>query len=270
MVASRRAARPLGVILHRGKSAFDGSPYVVIMPLGKSSNAKTGSMLQTYIIRSNVHPVQAVQTGGDLAICNDCPMRGLVATRKRRRKGKKNFRACYVNVGQGPAMVYGALRRGRYVDYNPAEHDRFIAGRKIRFGTYGEPVLIPLELLRHLASISSGWTGYTHQWANPAYAEYRFLLMASVHGLSGPWSREHAKSLGWRTFRTMRDGEPADGEALCPASKEAGHRLSCLTCNLCDGAGRRKIGLGLVDVYIPGHGGKAVMTAINHLPILQA
>lgn len=270
MVARSRTAKPLGVILHRGTSAFDGSPYVVIMPLGKSSNSKTGKMLQTYIIRSHVHPVQAVRTGGDVGICNDCPMRGLVATQKRRSRKKKNFRACYVNVGQGPAMVYGAFKRGRYVDYVPALHDQYIRGRKVRFGTYGEPVLIPLELLRHLASISSGWTGYTHQWSNVQYAGYKQFLMASVHGLTGPWSYEHAKSLGWRTFRTMRGGEPVEGERLCPASKEAGHRLSCLTCNLCDGAGRRKVGLELVDVYIPGHGGKAIMSAVANLPILQA
>jgi hypothetical protein len=270
MVARSRTAKPLGVILHRGKSAFDGSPYVVIMPLGKSSNSKTGKMLQTYTIRSRMHPVEAVRSGGDLAICNDCPMRGLVATPKRRSRKKKNFRACYVNVGQGPAMVYGAFRRGRYVDYVPALHDQFIRGRKVRFGTYGEPVLIPLKLVQHLASLSSGWTGYTHQWSNVAYAGYRQYLMASVHGLTGPWSREHAKSLGWRTFRTMRGGEPADDEVLCPASKEAGHRLSCMTCRLCDGAGVRKIGLDMVDVYIPGHGGKAIMSAVANLPILQA
>jgi hypothetical protein len=270
MVARSRTAKPLGVILHRGRSAFDGSPYVVIMPLGKSSNSKTGSMLQTYIIRSRVHPVQAVRTGGDSAICgagdHACPLQGVVV----RKRGKRKFRACYVNVGQGPAMVYGAFRRGRYVDYVPALHDQFIQGRKVRFGTYGDPVLIPLELVRHLASLSSGWTGYTHQWSRVQYADYRQYLMASVHGATGPWSYEHAKSLGWRTFRTMRGGEPLASEVLCPASKEAGHRLSCLTCNLCDGAGRRKAGLRLVDVYIPGHGGKAIMSAVANLPILQA
>lgn len=268
MIVRSRTDRPLGVILHRGKSAFDGSPYVVIMPLGDSDNEKTGAMLQTYIIRSHVHPLAAVQSGGDVAICNDCPMRGLVATRKRR-KGK-NFRACYVNVGQGPTMVYGAFRRGRYVDYNPFDHDQFIRGRKIRWGTYGEPILIPLDIVQHLSDISAGWTGYTHQWANPLYRDYQRYFVASVHGLTGPWSREHAKSLGWRTFRTTNGGLPAAGEVLCPASKEAGHRLSCLTCSLCDGAGRRKAGLNLVDVYIPGHGGKAVMTAVKNLPILQA
>jgi hypothetical protein len=167
-------------------------------------------------------------------------------------------------------MVYGAFKRGRYVDYNSIDHDQFIRGRKIRFGTYGEPVLIPLELVAHLASLSGGWTGYTHQWSNLRYAGYQRFLMASVHGLTGPWSREHAKSLGWRTFRTMRGGVPDKSEILCPASAEAGKRLTCERCNLCDGAGRRAAGLQLVDVYIPGHGGKAIMSAIRHLPILQA
>jgi hypothetical protein len=277
MVTRSRTARPLGVILHRGLSDFDGSPYVVIMPLGKSGNIKTGGMLQTYIIRSHVHPVQAVRSGGDGAICGTgehaCPMRGLVSFPKRqpkRKRKRKRFRACYVNVGQGPAMVYGAFRRGRYVEYNSIDHDQFIRGRKIRFGTYGEPVLIPLPLLHHLASISAGWTGYTHQWSQVRYAGYQRYLMASVHGLTGPWSREHAKHLGWRTFRTMRDGKPDVNEILCPASLEAGKRLTCEQCRLCDGAGVRKAGLSLVDVYIPGHGGKAIMTAVRNLPILQA
>ena len=265
MVRRPRIARPLGVILHRGKSPFDGSPFVVIMPLGKSSNDKTGAMLQTYIIRSHVHPLQAVATDGDVTICGDCPLRGL----KQKRRKKRKFRTCYVNVGQGPAMVYDAFRRGRYEDYDPARHDQFIAGRKIRWGTYGDPVLIPEPLVAHLAGISSGWTGYTHQWANPLFKAYQRFLMASVHGVTGPWSREHAKSLGWRTFRTTNGGVPTAGEVLCPASKEAGKRLSCLTCNLCDGEGRRAKGLAMCDVYIPGHGGKAIMSAVKNLPILQ-
>lgn len=269
MVARSRTARPLGVILHRGRSMFDDSPYVVIMPLGKSSNSKTGGMLQTYILRSHVHPVDAVRNGGDKAICNNCPMTGLWDKKPKKPKKKRKWRACYVNVGQGPSMVYSAFKRGRYVDYDPVQHDRFIAGRKIRFGTYGEPVLIPLALMAHLAGLSSGWTGYTHQWSNAALRGYQRFLMASVHGVKGPWSAEHAKHLGWRYFRTMHGGEPLPGEILCPASKEAGHRLSCNQCSLCDGEGRRAKGLQMVDIYIPGHGGKAVMGAVRNLPILQ-
>lgn len=260
--------RPLGIVLHRGASIFDGSPYVVIMPLTPSGNSKTGKMLQTYIIRSGVNPVAAVQSGRDLAICGSCPLRGLPRFKAKRSKRSK-LRACYVNVGQGPAMVYKALQRKRYVDYVPAIHDRYIVGRKIRFGTYGEPVLIPLELVEKLSSISSGWTGYTHQWSNPSLQQYRKYFMASVHGLTGPDSREHAKHLGWRTFRTTSDGLPAANEILCPASKEAGRRLTCFQCNLCDAEGRRKVGLEAVDVYIPTHGGRAVMNASRLLPILQ-
>jgi hypothetical protein len=273
MARAKRIARPLGVILHRGVSSYDGSPYVVIMPLRNSKNKKTGSMLQTYILRADMHPVQAVREEQDGSICFNCPMRGRLGFPKRTKanaKRNKRWRACYVNVGQGPAMVYGAFQRGRYVEYVSDLHDQFIRGRRIRFGTYGEPVLIPLPLVVHLASISNGWTGYTHQWSNLLYADYKRFFMASVHALTGPWSREHAKSLGWRTFRTMRGGEPSTDEVLCPASLEAGHRLSCLTCRLCDGAGVRKIGLAMRDVYIPGHGGKAIMTAVANLPILQA
>lgn len=272
-----RGPRPKGLILHRGISPFDRTPFVVIMPLGKSSNKKTGRMLQTYILREDVHPVEAVRTGGDVGICGNCPMRGRVAIPKRdtgRGTRKRNPRAmelrtCYVNVGQGPGAVWGAYQRGNYTPYVPQMHDDHIRGRTVRFGTYGEPVLIPLPLVQHIASISAGWTGYTHQWMSLQFADYKRYFMASVHTLTGPWSAEHARHLGWRYFRTMRDGLPGAGEILCPASAEAGKRLTCERCGLCDGAGRRAKGLDLVSVYIPAHGGKAVMGAVKALPILN-
>jgi len=43
------------------------------------------------------------------------------------------------------------------------------------------------------------------------------LLMASV---STPDQAAAAHAAGWRTFRV--DSEPAPGEVVCPASKEAG------------------------------------------------
>lgn len=265
MVISTSTARPLGVILHRGHSPYDGKPYVVIMPLGKSSNGKTGKMLQTYIIRSHKHPVAAVQSNDDSSICFDCSMRGLSMSKHRKPKD----RTCYVNVGQGPAQVYKAYKNKRYVTYEPILHDHFIRGRKVRFGTYGEPVLIPIAVVRHLVSVTEGWTGYTHQWANLQFSEYRDYYMASVHARSGPMSREHAKHLGWRTFRTDNEGSPAPGEVKCPASKEAGKRLTCEQCNLCDGAGTRANGLQLVDIHINAHGGNAIMSAVKRLPALQ-
>jgi len=269
MVTAKRTARPLGVILHRGYTPTGNQPYVVIMPLGKSSNGKTGKMLQTYIIRSDIHPVEAVQKNADDGICFNCPMRGLVADAFKRPHQKPQLRTCYVNVGQGPAQVYKAYQNNRYVTYEPVMHDQFIHGRKVRFGTYGEPVLIPIRLVEHLASLSDGWTGYTHQWSNLGFSPYRRYFMASVHSLAGPWSRAHAKSLGWRTFRTDNDGTPADGEVTCPASAEAGKRLSCEQCKMCDGEGVRSKGLQFVDIHINAHGGPAIMSNVRKLPVLQ-
>jgi hypothetical protein len=265
MAKTIRAARPLGLILHRGKSSFDGKPYVVIMPLGKSSNAKTGGMLQTYIIRSHVHPVMAVRNGGDSSICGNCLLRGVFASRKRPGKGKRG-RKCYVQVGQGPGSIYKAFRRGRYVDYDPLLHAKYIKGRMVRFGSYGEPVLIPLWLMYHLADLSGGkWTGYTHQWSDPRFAEYKRFLMASVHGVRGPDSAEHAHHLGWRTFRTD-NGSLQKGEILCPASAEAGKRLTCFECGVCRGIDIDEHAVHQINVFIPPHGGKAVMTATKSLP----
>lgn len=57
------------------------------------------------------------------------------------------------------------------------------------------------------------------------------LLMASV---STPDQAAAAHAAGWRTFRV--DAEPAPGEVVCPASKEAGQKTQCDRCALCSGA----------------------------------
>ena len=52
--------KPLGYIAYEGKSLIDKSPIVVIVTaLNKSGNSKTGDMVQTFIIRSDVDPVTA-------------------------------------------------------------------------------------------------------------------------------------------------------------------------------------------------------------------
>ena len=44
-----------GVVLYEGPSVLDGAPIAVIATL-KSANVKTGDMIQTWIIRSDMHP----------------------------------------------------------------------------------------------------------------------------------------------------------------------------------------------------------------------
>jgi hypothetical protein len=66
---------------------IDGSPIVVIVnKIDGSDNAKTGAMVQTFIIRSDIAPVAALQSGADYAICGDCEHRPILAKKPARRR----------------------------------------------------------------------------------------------------------------------------------------------------------------------------------------
>jgi len=249
--------RPLGVVLHRGRSKFADGNFVVIALLSESANDKTGGMIQTHIIVDGAaKPTDTVKDGTDAIVCGDCALRGLMG---------ELGRACYVNLGQGPRMVHESYMAGKYAEYDPALHDEFFRGRSIRFGSYGEPVLIPIHIVRHLAGLCDGWTGYTHQWAKPEFAEYRAFFMASVHDQRGV---DHATHNGWRFFLSTLDDADVPGTILCPASAEAGKRLTCIECGICNGRGpndtpdRRSVRLKV-------HGGFGVMAAAKKTPALM-
>ena len=52
----------------------------------------------------------------------------------------------------------------------------------VRFGTYGEPSLLPIDLVGDMVLGASSWTGYTHQarkrWATPYKA---FFMAVGAH-----------------------------------------------------------------------------------------
>ena len=174
-------------------------------------------------------------------VCFDCPQR------------PANGGACYVTVFQAPRAVWVAYRAGRYPRLDVKGFAAVFSARKIRFGAWGEPVLIPLRILRAMARVSEGWTGYTHQWRRREYRAYQQYLMASV---DNPAEYAAAKELGWRTFRCRTaDQELVSHEIVCPASEEAGYRSTCAQCRLCSGvagpADPRK------DIAIVVHGAKA-------------
>ena len=189
----------------------------------RSANAKTGDMVQIWILPKQMHPVEAVKTGADNVVCGNCPLRPSVA-------GKGEAR-CYVNIGQAPAGVWKAYRRGRYPRLESTD---VFAGRAVRFGSYGDPSKLPLPLIQDIAGKAARWTGYTHQWRNPLVAGYRQFLMASADDVE---SQIAATRAGWRTFRVApkRSGFVLKDEIVCPASKEAGQRTTCAKCGLCRG-----------------------------------
>jgi hypothetical protein len=232
-----------GIILWRGKSTLTGDPIVVvaIRTTGKKSNRKTGPAVQVYILRDNYLPLDAVRSGKDEAICGSCPLRGDGLT----------ARLCYVNVGHGPSAVYRKLKRGGYPRATAAEAAEFVRYRFVRFGAYGDPAAVPLDVWTPLLATAGGWTGYTHQWRSCDRGFSRFL-MASVE-TRGDAAR--AKALGYRTFRVRTpDDVPTAREVVCPASAEAGHRRTCGQCRLCCGTHRQA---------------KDVVIAIHHAPFMQ-
>jgi hypothetical protein len=194
-----------------------------------SDNRKTGDMIQIWILVRSVDPVEAIRQGLDRLICGSCVHRG---------DGSGGDRSCYVNVGQAPLGIYRAWRAGNYAPLRSLE---LFTGRKVRFGAYGDPTHLPLSLALAIAGVSSGWTGYSHQWRKPSLQGWKTLLMASVDTVA---ELVIARSMGWATFRV--GSEATAGEQLCASDREG---TPCAECLLCAGARG-----GFQSVHIPPHG----------------
>jgi hypothetical protein len=229
---------------------IDGEPIVVIATgfQRASANPKTGNMIQTWILRSDVNPFTTIHSGADASICGDCPLRGLIERTHGQHRTVNRRRACYVSVHQAPLAVYQAYQRGSYEPFNKSRHLDLFRGRMVRIGSYGDPVAAPYPLWSMLARVARGRTGYTHQWRVGRFWRFRRLVMASVETLD---DARLAQSRGWRTFRTAPAGEqPARGEFACPASVEQGHPLTCEQYGACNGAnGNHRRTSVLIDVY---------------------
>lgn len=198
-----------------------------------STNTKTGKMIQTYIIRKDMHPIEAIRTGGDSEICGDCVHRGV--------NGAK--RSCYVEVGKSVGQVYGAYHRGRYDRDWTAD---IFGGTKVRAGAYGDPAYVPFTVWNMIHESSNGMTGYTHRWKEPFAQGYRLYFMASVDNTA---ELGQAWNMGWNTYRVRPEGtRPVKGEAQCPAAGESPADTECARCMLCNGNGSKVRGASL-DVH---------------------
>lgn len=209
-----------GVVVYDGESQLDGERILCLVSgisVG-SSNSKTGPVLQTWILRADQPPIEAARSGADRSVCGDCPLRGA---------------ACYVQLHRGPRAVFAAWQRGEYVPVERAGWS-WADGRAIRFGAYGDPAAVPMDVWFKLAARANRWTGYTRHWRDQARQPLRFLMMASVDNEPDAWA---AIRSGWRTYRIRLPTERLlPFESRCPAAVESGERTTCLRCAQCDGA----------------------------------
>ena len=108
------------------------------------------------------------------AVCFDCPFRG--------------YLKCYTHKGEqyaGFCSMFKSLVKEFKEKEIPSLEDvwskvmKMSNDRYIRFGTYGEPSLIPIDMVSNMIGLSKSHTGYTHQWARKP--EYHKYFMASTH-----------------------------------------------------------------------------------------
>lgn len=224
-----------GYIIYQGPSLLDGKPIVAIATGFKvsSRNVKTGDMIQTWILREDINPIEAVRTKEDASVCGDCKHRGTT---------------CYVRTEWGVNNVWKAIGRGMYPFLGPHQLGLLGHDRVIRIGSYGDPAAVPFPVWWTFTRQARVSTGYTHQWRRSDSQVYQQLCMASVD--SEEEYRE-AKAMGWRTFRVRRaNEEPLRGEVICPASAEAGHKTTCEECRACGGLNAK----ARADIVIRIHG----------------
>lgn len=104
-----------------------------------------------------------------------------------------------------------------------------------RMGTYGEPTLLPFELLEQIRPLVGKVSGYTHQWHKPENKQYAKYLMASTHNI---FDVKLAEGLGFRSYNASE----VEGAILCPSAPTIAKekQVSCAKCGLCEGGKKAK------------------------------
>jgi len=239
------------MILYQGPSRLTGEPIVAIATID-SQNPKTADMVQVWILRGDMRPMEAVRQNKDDAICGDCPQRWNLGG------------ACYVIVSKAPESVYRRLTFGDgYQDENHIRRvKKALLQRTIRLGAYGDPCAVPFEVWESL--IAQGcqlWTGYTHQWKDVKNQKYRELLMASCDSFE---DAKQAKDMGWRFFlvqRLLETNLPALGKVIeCPSTARD---ATCDDCTACDGTRADTRSTLAASIVIEVHGNKVRKWGLN-------
>lgn len=213
---------------------IERSVYAALYCISKpSANAKTGDMLQLAIMPLELSPTQA-QKQKQQHNCGTgaaaCPITSI----------------CYVNTVS--LVDVWKKTAGEPVQEIPQQV------KPLRLGSWGDPGLLPLELLEQLTSSNPyGHTGYTHLWPH-IDAKYSKYLMASVdqptaqaQSLSIEQLTSKAHNLGYRTYRIKLPGQQLNqGEIECLASSQ---NKQCRECKQCNGTRGRFTRSIAIDVH---------------------
>ena len=221
------------------KIVYRQGDTITIITQNSTSNKKIASpgekIVQTYHFSREQYEIAQGKTSmkeffsHDGKVCFDCPF--AVSN------GAK-LSACYTHKMMQYSGFLSSLRSiGKLMQFDDIPEYSIQIGadivtmcdnKYVRFGTYGEPSLMPIALVRCIVVVAQSWTGYTHQWSKkPEYAPY---FMASTHTED---EERIASLIGYRSF--VASPTPISKFISCPASEEMGFKSNCSKCGLCSG-----------------------------------
>jgi len=244
----------------RKRVAWHDGDVLHVVRLGTTTNGKIADdeqVLQTYhfdlrqfaLVRSTLDGKSKFSMKDffslDAANCMDCPLSYNSGNGK-----------CYTHK---PNQYKGFLSMLRSICNKDEVYDRLSAVDRadimkmaeradyIRFGTYGEPSLLPIDLVGDIVMSRRDdtvkWTGYTHQARKPWAQAYKAYFMASAHS-----DKDAASITGWRSFICVDKGDTSTA-VQCPASAEL-KLTTCAKCGLCSGiAGKGSKNIKINDHY---------------------
>jgi hypothetical protein len=236
------------------KAVFRVGDTLVLFTFSKTSNKKIAApgdkIVQTFHFSREQFEVAQRKTtmqeffGHDGKVCFDCPFSvsngaKLSACYTHKMMQYTGFLSSLRSIGK----EYGTFDAIPYL--SPKLLDDIVqacTGKYVRFGSYGEPILVPFDMVQKICAVAKSWTGYTHQWLS--YPEYSAYFMASTHA---PCGEAMARALGWKSF--VASPELLSGMVNCPASEEQNFRSNCAKCGLCSGT----MGKGSKSVVILEH-----------------
>src|SRR5688572_11593138 len=124
---------PKSVVFYAGPSLLDGQPILGIatglrqIQGLRTENAKTGDLVQTWILRADIAPHDALHSGDDYSICGACPLRPFTAAGT----GKP---VCYASCSGGRAgfvNIYRSYQMGNIPQIAPEEVAEWLRGRRV-------------------------------------------------------------------------------------------------------------------------------------------
>lgn len=246
--------------MNKTRKTFQLGKTLQVFRYGKTTNAKISqgkeNILQTYTF--SVDQFEYVKScldndtktsfkdffALDAANCFDCPFSSNSGT-------AKCYTHKFMQYSGFVSMIRSIVKEFGSLDSIP-EYSielgldilELAKGKYVRFGSYGEPTMHPIELVQGVANVAKSWTGYTHQYIRKP--EYNNWFMASTHNqLQANTAKE---KFGFRSFLAVKDNNNVQA-VICPASKESKADANCSDCGLCSGV----IGKGKRDVVIIEH-----------------